>query len=485
MKNNRRTINLKIAAISLDGRFLLFVGLVIFSWAFLFSASSVSAATSTVRGVGWWGDSYQEVYFNCLDDKIGDRLDEEGNLYNFPEPRGFHFYSSPCDDLVHGVYIDEDNNFSGQAWNANKGLISFAGATTPPDGGYGSLSPQCMETCNASNDCWACYNEDDQKVYGWARVDVTGEWIRLDSELTPPVRLQNCDAVSVLPGYSIQSGDFVGNASSSLGVLSFNCESEAGGSTCATRNYKVYISDLSVGNLTAPNWSYTQACNSTALGATLKWCKRSGTQTAYEIAVSNINTLSTSTAVCWSGKKYSEFASQYNLPNADPTCGSLAYNTNYYWWVRLYDENDNPTGWYQYDNNSEADSDLDVDNNSRTFTTYKHEFPSPFFSWSPFEVLVGTSTEFSALPSRFYTTASPNSPQSCSGINCRYIWETSDPFATFSPGTTTATTSIVFNLATGTTISLRVTDVDDYYCSTSTILRINYDLPIWREVKAK
>lgn len=451
---------------------------------FIFLAPKAEAATSTLRGIGWWGDSYQEVYFNCLDDKIGDRLDTSENLNNLPNPRGFHFYSTPCHDLVHGVYIDGNNNFFGQAWNPTKGLISFSGTVTPPDG-YGSTSSNCDYTCNASNNCWACYKESTQSVYGWARVDSDGTWIRLDSALTPPVKLQNCDlSQSVWPGYNIQSGDFVGYGTSALGNLSFNCESELGGSVCGTRNYKVYVGNLTLGRLSAPNWTYSQACNSTALGATLQWCKRSGTQTAYEVVVSATNTFSTSTAVCWSGKKTSSFATQYILPNSDANCHSLNYNTNYYWWVRLYDENDEPTGWYQYNNNSNTDTDGNPDNNPATFTTYKHEFPSPYFTWAPYEVLVGTSTIFSATSSQFYTDVQPSTPQYCFGTNCRYLWTTSDPGAIITPDNT-ALTSIVFDLATGTTVSLKVTDLSNYYCSSSTVLRINYDLPIWREIKAK
>ncbi len=475
---NIRTINYKnTAAIFLALGFLFFL--------FVFAPTRANAATSTVRGIGWWGENYQEVYFNCLDDIIGDRLDTSENLNNPPDPRGFHFYSTPCHDLVHGVYIDSNDNFSGQAWNQTKGLISFAGTTTPPDG-YGSTSSNCAYTCNASNNCWACYNEATQNVYGWARVDSDGTWIRLDSGLTPAVRLQNCDLTdSVWPGYNIQSGDFVGYGSSALGNLSFNCESEAGGSACATRNYKVYISNLTVGSLSAPNWTYAEACNSTALGATLRWCKKSGTQTAYEVTVTTSSTFSTSTAICWSGKKTSDFASQYILPSAsDINCHSLDYNSNYYWWVRLYDENDAPTDWYQYNTNSGLDTDGNPDSNALTFTTYKHEFPSPYFTWSPYEVLVGTSTLFSATSSQFYTSGAPGTPQYCSGPNCQYLWTTNDPGALITPNNT-VTTTIVFDLATGTTVTLKVTDLDNYYCSSSTLLRINYDLPLWREIKAR
>ena len=253
---------------------------------------------------------------------------------------------------------------------------------------------------------------------------------------------------------------------------------------CLTRDYKVYISNLSIGSLAAPSWTYNQACNSTALGATLSWCRRSGTQTAYEIVVNDSNTLSTSSAVCWSGKKYSGFAAQYNLPNGDPTCYSLDYNTNYYWWIRLFDETDTPTGWYQYYGNTALDTDGDIDGNAYTFTTYKHEFPTPYFTWSPYNILVGTSSTFSATSSLFYSSLSPNTPQTCSGINCRYAWSTNDPGAIIA-ASTSAITDMIFSLATGTAITLRLTDSDNYYCSMATTTRINYDLPIWREIRAK
>jgi len=440
-----------------------------------FVIQSVLAATSTIRGKAWWGDTYGYVYFNCLDDIIGDYLDVEGNL------NPFHFYSTPCTDIIHAVYIDADNNFSGEAWNLTKELITFDATTTPPEDGFG-FNSNCPSTCNLSNSCMACYNEEDQRVYGWARVLSDGTWIRLNSATSVPVKIQSWDLTnSVLPGYDIDPGDFVGNASNTLGWLSFNCQSEGSG-TCLSRDYKVYISNLQIGHLSAPNWNYSQACSGVARTAVLKWYKKSGQQTAYEIVVNDSNTLSTSTAVCWSGKKTSFFASQYILPNSDPDCGSLSYNTNYYWWIRLYDENDEPTEWYQYDSNSASDTDGNPDSNEYTFTTFKHEFPSPYFSWEPEEVLVGTSTLFTSN-SLYYTSAQPSTPQSCTGPSCLYLWAATDLSAIVS-NPTAATTSIIFFQATSTSVTLQVTDVDNYVCSTSSTLRINYGLPIWREVKA-
>ena len=56
---------------------ILFIAL--FAINFLLGGVS-QAATSTVRGAAWMGDIYKYVYFDCLDDVTGDRLDVLNNL---------------------------------------------------------------------------------------------------------------------------------------------------------------------------------------------------------------------------------------------------------------------------------------------------------------------------------------------------------------------------------------------------------------------
>ncbi len=469
------------------GIFLLFLAF------FCLTKNTQAAATSTLRGAAWWGDDNSYVYFSCLDDIIGDQLDIEGNLCTPPDC-AFHFYSEPCSHLVHGVYINNtSNNFSGEAWNAAKGLITFNATTSPPDAyAFNGPSQGNCPSCILANGCWACYNTTTQGVYGWARVVADGAWLKLNSATTTPVKLQSWDLTdSVLPGHDISAGDFVGTATSTAGDLSFNCESELGGTgaNCSVRDYKVYIGNLQIGKLSAPNWNYSQACTGGALKAVLKWYLKSGQQTAYEVVVNDSDSLSTSTAICWSDKvtgPTGASARQYIVPNL--TCPDvLNYNTNYYWWLRLYDENDAPTEWYQFGSGLEGlisevtDGSPDT---SETFKTYKHEFPSPYFSWSPFDVLVGTTTLFDSAASRYYTAAQPATPQVCSSSTCAYLWTTTDLGAIIS-NPSEGTTSIIFKQATGTSITLELTDTDTYVCSTSTTLYINYDLPLWREIKAQ
>jgi hypothetical protein len=459
-----------------------------------FNAKTASAATSTVRGAAWMGGLYQYVYFDCLDDVSGDRLDVLGNLSGsglyLPPEDVFHFFATPCVGFTHHVSIDSSNRFSGSAWNYKLDLISFDATSTPPDAYAfnGPLYGNCP-TCTLANNCSACYNPATQKVYGYMRVSGNGTWIKLNSTSTLPVALQDWDLNnSVLAGHNILEGDFVGTAGSSLGDLSFNCESEGGGAgNCAARNYKAYISNLQIGKLTAPNWDVYQACHGSARGAVLKWFKKSGQQTAYEVVVNTANTFSTSTGayVCWSGKKYSTIANKYNLPNSDPNCANLEYNQKYYWWVRLYDENDVPTQWYQYDSNSVLDTDQNSDGNAFTFSTYRHEFPSPYFTWSPSEILVSATTTFTNT-SNYYTDIGPITPQpNCVGPNCLTTWSTSDLGAFISATNSPSSTNIIFLQATGTSVTLQIRDNEFYTCSTSTTLMINYGLPIWREVKAE
>lgn len=457
-----------------------------------------ASATTTLRGKAWWQDNGY-VYFNCLDDVMGDRLDEPGNLSGsgkyLPPDDKFHFFAEPCENSLHAVYIDNQGNLRGQAWNVSQGFISFEGTDDPPDG-YGELSPNCEGKCNASNDCWACFREDQKKIYGWARVDTTKEWIRLDHASTTPIYLETCSATPVInksPGVvamGLEPGDFYGYAvsMSSANVMFFNCKNDSrnSGDTCY-EDYKVYLETLTVGGMTAPDFTYTQACTGNSLGATLGWCVKSGQQTAYEIVVNKTNfgaeptTENINNAFCATGKVNSS-ANQFLVHNG--CSNTLEYGTNYYWWLRLYN-GDTPTEWYQYYGNSSGDTDGNIDNNTNTFTTFKHRFPSPFFTWSPEEIFVGSSTVFTATSSIFYTTAQPITPQSCSGPNCRYFWETSDYKATLS-STNTITTDITFMIATNTTVSLELRDIDNYMCKrTSPILEINYDLPIWREIKAK
>lgn len=474
--------------------------------------SGADASTSILRGKAWWAGTDHYLYFSCWDAVIGDQLDTPNNLCGgFIDPPGgcgppeyaFHFYAEPCSSLVHGVVIDENGKFSGEAWHELKGLVSFAATTTPDASVPNKASMQtACPACYSDAACWACYNEADQKVYGWARAVSDGTWIRLDGGAYPTTQLKSWNAASSTnPFYNdLSAGDFIGSATSSLGNLSFNCLSEdAGDSNCVNRNYKIFISNLQVGHMSAPHWNYTNACNIGALRANLRWELKSGRlspdldwpidyQTAFEIKLSLSDDIDD--PICTIGPITSA-ANQYQITQA--ICPNLDYGQNYYWWLRLYNQDNQPTDWYQYNHNSSSDTDGNPDNNAKTFTTYKHEFPSPFFVWEPEDLSgsIGTSTEFSsfsqATSSQYYLTANPAVPVDCNVVDCQYLWEVFNNPGTVITNPTGATTSIIFaQPSPNTTVTLKITDVDDYYCIRSQILtEINYGLPVWREVKAQ
>ena len=510
-------------------RFLAGALFIIFFSLTLVFLPKIVRAISGVHGAAWWGNDLEFIYFNCNDYEAGSRLDQEGNFEDFPEPRGFHFYIAGC-VIDHGVQIDNSGNFFGAAFNHNKGMINFGGSSTPvtlTTAQYNSFNSNCLKTCDSTNFCSACYNSQTQRIYGYAQASSTGELIRLDVNLGSGPPLENDLQLkswnlssSTNPYYSaIEPGDFLGHASSTVdGIhqsLSFNCLSEYGSEASALcnelekENYKVYIKNPEIGRMSAPNWPYESACSpGNARKAVLKWTLKSGSHSGYEIAVTRTDTLATSSpdTACYSGFKLGS-ATQYTVPNtSDIICQAatdLSYNTNYYWFIRLYYlENDVhiPTEWYQFGVNDGHEGELyDIDNGPsssvnppKTFSTYKHEFPTPYFTWSPPEIVVGaTTTIFTALTpsneSKYYTDSSPAVGINCDeeGINCNYLWSVirsediiSDP--------TKATTTITFGLPGNSSVSLQVTDLSGYYCvATQQISNINYGLPVWREVKAE
>ncbi len=492
----------------------------------IFLIPKIASAESTLNGAAWWGEELDYVYFNCNDYETGSRLDAEGNFMDLPEPLGFKFYIGGC-VIDHQVKIDDSGNFFGSAWNFKKGMINFGGSSNPVTVPDYSFNSNCLGVCNAANNCSACYNSQTQRIYGYAQVAASGELIKLDSNLgssgSPKennLQLKSWDmASSTNPFYvDVNPGDFLGHASSTIdGIrrpLSFNCLSEYGednSGSCSDRDYKVYLGNPAIGRMTAPNWTYNDACSpGKARGAVLKWDLKSGNQSGYEIAVTKSNLLATSSSdtACYSGVRWGS-ALQYSIPNTnDLLCknfSNLEYNKSYYWFIRLWYLDDGiqrPTQWYQfgindghegelYDRNNGPINMVNPEDNNKTFTTYKHEFPYPYFTWSPQEIEVGaTTTIFTALTpgnkSKYYTAANPSVAIDCSESgDCSYSWSVSGGSSSiYNPEA--AETVIVFNQPGTATVTLEVKDPSDYFCrQVILITEINYGLPVWREIKAE
>ncbi len=88
---------------------------------FLLSAEAEASTSHNVRGRAYT-PLYGLVSFNCLDDDFAG---------TFPFTLPFAFHIGPCELSDHGVNIDNNNNFSGQAWNPVLGYIDFGGSSVP------------------------------------------------------------------------------------------------------------------------------------------------------------------------------------------------------------------------------------------------------------------------------------------------------------------------------------------------------------------
>ena len=443
-----------------------FLVVVIFGGVFFAPHPAAADATHNIRGLAY-NSSYGYISFNCLDDDFGAR---------FPMSFPFTFYIGPCTVRESGVNLDENNNFSGEAWNSILGIITFNSASTPPTEHFRSACNN-NGTCLAANNCTACYNEDDGHVYGYMQVVSTGEWIRLDSEvINPSTQISNY--------LSSQPGIFSGYAISTLGEISFNC---ADVGVCGTNSYYVRIGPLEIRQLQSPHWSAAEACSLAANRAVLKWSRRSGIQTAYQILISTQDSITNGIAL--DTGKVSSAANQYNVSGLD-------YDRSYYWFLRLWDGDDAPTAWRQFNTSvpNRLVQDWLTDNQAynqaknpsgytKTFTTYVHEYPRPIFTWSPEEITIATTSNAFVSNSRYFSSIAPTTSQSCNDGGCTYQWSTTDNLAVIT-SPTMASTSIEFATATSTAVTLRVTDNNNYSCATSTTLNINYQLPLWKEIKA-
>jgi hypothetical protein len=288
----------------------------------------------------------------------------------------------------------------------------------------------------------------------------------------------------------INTGDFSGwawNKSQAdnvtgVGWISFNCaDSGAGG--CDSTDYKVtgHLNTIpAVVNMTAPNWSASEACSNTALRSILRWefddPDQGSSQSAYRLVVDTDGTRDDDEPLLDTGKVDGN-AKQYLLGET-----YLDYDTSYYWWVKAWDNHDVDSAWNQYSTDPDTDND---DNSVNTFTTYKHEFPEVDFYWVPDPISLNEDVTFTS-DSLIYTTADPTTATSCSTSTCSYNWDFSGSDVTIEEGTTASSSIVVQFTSTSTqSIILEVTDQDNYTCASSTSIEMNPELPTWREVKVE
>jgi len=422
----------------------------------------ISSAGFSDNISGWaWNSNIGWVSFNCTND------------------------DPACGSSNYGVSIDlTSGHFSGYAWSPNVGWISF-NEINPPDN-YAFNSSCASSNCNGSNNCTACYNWADSKVYGWGKILTMGDngWIKFNDTWPNGVLINQT------------TGDFSGwawnanDGDSGIGWISFNCAND---SSCDTSNYKVTGNvnrPPSATALTAPNWSFSEAGQYGALKAKLGWIfsdpDAGQNEYAYQVIVNTSN--SVVNPIFDSGQCFG-----YNNPTdkckIDVGVGqfpvnsamTLNYNAPYYWWVKVWDDNITHKASILAQYNSAQDTPLQADDGAPlTFTAYKHEMP------------IASFTHFSDNPSRseqvkftnnskVYLSSAPNTAINCTTDQCTYFWSATAGASINDAATTSPI--ITFNSAGNSTVTLKVTDNNGYYISASDVININAQLPKWKEVK--
>ncbi len=427
----------------------------------------ISSASASHNINGWaWSSNIGWVSFNCTND------------------------SPPCVNSNYGVNVDLiTGHFSGYAWSSNVGWISFNEIGAPD---Y-VFNANCATagSCSASNSCTACYNWTDSKVYGWGKIIAMGDngWIKFNDAWANGVTIDQ--ATNSFLGWAWNAND----NESGIGWLSFNCSND---SSCGVSNYKV-AADInrppSVTDMTAPNWSFKDARdNNDALRAKLGWTFSDSdagqSQYSYQIIVDDDS--DPADPLFDSGECF-DFNNPVSLPVKckidnnntneffiNSSDMSLNYDTSYYWWVKVSDDNISHkySSFTQYNNPQDTPIEAD-DGLPLTFTTYKHEMPIADFSFFPSNPSQDEEVKFTN-ESKVYLSSAPSTVIDCTNDQCTYEWTA--PGANINDPATT-TPIIIFTSAGNFTITLKVTDADGYYVSTSKIININAQLPIWKEVK--
>lgn len=320
---------------------------------------------------------------------------------------GWVCFNSDSDgsETEYGTNISEvDGDLSGYAWSENIGWISFNRSET----GNPPASP-----FNGGSGPIAQYDSGSGDLTGWMKALSYGDswdgWIRFED--------------ASIDG----SGDWQGWAWSDLvvGWLSLN------GS-----GYKVILSDY-----------------------------ESLEQSKFQLQVDN-NSDFASPEVDMTVESPSQ--NQAVVVATSPGTNQLAYNTVYYWRLKIWDSNEVEYDWATYNDAGDEDGD----GNAATFTTELHRYPYVEASWLPVSADINEEVSFTD-ESVVYGGATKSS----------WAWTFQDG----SPGSSSDQNPTVQFTSGGTkTITLSVTDSDGFSCPLtaggSASIVIEEDIPGWREI---
>ncbi|MCD6435018.1 MAG: hypothetical protein J7L15_01300 [Clostridiales bacterium] len=461
-----------------------------------------------------WSSNIGWISFNSTD------CDNNGSIY-LGTPAGCPVNGTVFFD--YGVYINNNTgDISGFAWSENVGWISFnrenycesgvnIGKTCANSGdcdgkicggdSAGKTGDPLYSPYNSTTGTIAKYNAGTHVIDGWAKILSMGDdgWISFNcSNNGGSCGTSDYKVIANVTNSELEGWAWNGNNDDSgIGWISFNSNnSDSGGG-----NYKVEAQlnqKPSVDNLVAPQWNQAQACNTT-LRANLSWDvhdqdvgdKVSAYQLVLKDASDDSIILDTGKCNCSPTDDGCDSKCTINL-NIDFSNGNtmtytvfssyLDYDTNYKWKVRIWDDSDEASDWGVYNDNSGSDTDGDLDSNSLTFTTYAHEFPQPYFTWSPAQPAIGEDALFISRDlSKYSTDAQPNTDLDCEFGSCIYTWSDASGLNAIDSANASSTI-ITINEGVDMEIKLKIDD-GDYSCSTSSKFTIENKLPTWIEAR--
>jgi len=137
-----------------------------------------------------------------------------------------------------------------------------------------------------------------------------------------------------------------------------------------------------------------------------------------------------------------------------PGSDQIGYNDTYYWRVKVWDSGGNDSGWIE----------------GSSLTTEGHRYPSIDFNWSPTSPSQGEDVLFSDQSTVY-------------GGATKSAWAWTIPDATYVGGTTSSSQNptIQFTADGSKSVTLQVTDSDNYSCQISKSVGVQIELPCWQE----
>ncbi|TSC75003.1 MAG: hypothetical protein G01um101430_683 [Parcubacteria group bacterium Gr01-1014_30] len=133
--------------------------------------------------------------------------------------------------------------------------------------------------------------------------------------------------------------------------------------------------------------------------------------------------------------------------------GTLSYNTTYYWQLKVWDQQNNDSGWI-------ADS---------SFTTPLHRYPSVDFIWGPLGPAQGEEVRF------FDRSTCYDADGQCDS----WVWAFQDGNPSSSTRQNATTT---FGSTGQKTVTIEVNDSDGFSCQAIDTINVRLPLPDWKEI---